>query len=338
MFVKGEAIVGFPFALVSTAGVAMTGQSSATGLAGYITKDGGTQTTLSNTIHEEGYGQYSVTISAAEMEADVVGLIFRNTGAVPVHFTLETTTPQQAAATETAEASASASWSTSFDGAVRDIKVLFRNITGRKNPTFQEVELIRSSVNEALQRIGTKAVGRPYRFLNKEVSKATTAGTDYIDLEADILNIHQGTVRITSEDTMLCEASLPLVKQIDVGDDFSQSVPLLYALDSADAGPNYIRMRLFPTPDAAYTVTMTTTKILGAEGIGNIPSYMTGTLLDLSTAIAMRRVGFGDPRLYQHSGEQSLKELSIIEGTDGPYYARRRYIPYYDNLQSRSEH
>jgi hypothetical protein len=332
MFIKGEAIVGFPFALVSTAGVAMTGESP----VGYITKDGGTQAPLTNTILEEGNGQYSVTISAAEMEADVVGLIFRNTGAVPVHFTLETTTAQQAAATEAAEASPSASWSSTFDDTVRAMKVLFRNITGRKNPTLQEVGMMQRSVNEALQRIGTKAQNKPYRFMNKNVSVATKSGQDYVDLESDILNIQQGTVRIVSEDIVMVEASLALVKQWDPGEDFSHSKPLWYALDAAAAGPNYIRLRLFPIPDEVYTITFVATKIVGSQGISDLPNYMHGILLDQATAIAMRRIGYGDPGLYQHVAEMGMNDIVQLEGSAGPDYARRSYVRYYNNLESRT--
>lgn len=89
MFPRATAVTGFSFGLVSrTDGTAVTSGTT----TGYVTKDGGTQAALGGTIVHEGNGQWSIdTISAAEMTADIVGLLFTNTSAVPVQFTIRTT-------------------------------------------------------------------------------------------------------------------------------------------------------------------------------------------------------------------------------------------------------
>jgi hypothetical protein len=88
-FKKNTAVTGFPFSLVALAdGTAVT-----TGTVnGFRTLDGVTQTALTNTEVHEGNGQWSVDLTAAEMNGDVVGLLFTHTLAVNVHFTIKTDT------------------------------------------------------------------------------------------------------------------------------------------------------------------------------------------------------------------------------------------------------
>jgi hypothetical protein len=89
-FIRAEAVTGFTFGLVNkTSGAALTG--AAAGVGKYITKDGGTQASIAGSIAEEGNGQYSVDLTAAEMTAAIVGLLFTHADAIPVQFTIRTT-------------------------------------------------------------------------------------------------------------------------------------------------------------------------------------------------------------------------------------------------------
>ena len=85
--IKGRAIEGFAFEMINKS----SGEAVTTGTVnGYITKDGGVQETLSMVPVHEGNGQWSVNLSAAEMTADYIGLLFTHTDGVPVHFTIRT--------------------------------------------------------------------------------------------------------------------------------------------------------------------------------------------------------------------------------------------------------
>lgn len=85
-FEKGEAVEGFPFEMIDKSGDPIT-----TGTVnGFIIKDGGTQESLSMVPEHEGNGQWSINISAAEMNADIIGLLFTHANAVPQHFTIKT--------------------------------------------------------------------------------------------------------------------------------------------------------------------------------------------------------------------------------------------------------
>ena len=89
MFKKNTAVTGFAFALVSaTDGSAITSGT----VTGYYTLDGGTQGTIAGTAVHEGNGQWSINLLAAEMNGDIVGLLFTHASAVNAHFTIKTDT------------------------------------------------------------------------------------------------------------------------------------------------------------------------------------------------------------------------------------------------------
>ena len=86
-FRKGLALTGYTFVLVNkTTGAAITSGSVTT----KITKDGGTQGTTSNSAVHEGNGQWSLTLTATEMDADIVGLAMTHTDALTLFKTIKT--------------------------------------------------------------------------------------------------------------------------------------------------------------------------------------------------------------------------------------------------------
>ena len=89
MFKKNTAITGFTFTLIAkTDGSAIT-----TGTVNaFVTLDGGTQTSITATPAHEGNGQWSINLTAGEMNGDVVGLLFTHADALPASFTIKTDT------------------------------------------------------------------------------------------------------------------------------------------------------------------------------------------------------------------------------------------------------
>ena len=84
---KGLALTGLTFVLVNkSTGAAITSGSVTT----KITKDGGTQGTTTNSAAHEGNGQWSINLTAAEMDADIVGLAMTHTSALTLYVTLKT--------------------------------------------------------------------------------------------------------------------------------------------------------------------------------------------------------------------------------------------------------
>ena len=72
-------------------GSVMCIRDSAGAVSKYYTLDGGTQASISGSVAEEGNGQYSVNLTAGEMNGAIVGLLFTHASAIPVQFTIKTT-------------------------------------------------------------------------------------------------------------------------------------------------------------------------------------------------------------------------------------------------------
>ena len=88
-FKKNTAVTGFTFVLLS----ATDGSAVTTGTPViYVTKDGGTQATIVGSATHEGNGQWSFNLTAAEMNADMVGLLITETGSIAINHTILTDT------------------------------------------------------------------------------------------------------------------------------------------------------------------------------------------------------------------------------------------------------
>ncbi len=86
-FPKGVAVSGFAFGLVS----ATTGAAITTGtVTGKIIKDNGTVDALTNAPVHKGSGLWTVALTATEMDATVIGLLFTHASAIPRDFTIRT--------------------------------------------------------------------------------------------------------------------------------------------------------------------------------------------------------------------------------------------------------
>ena len=87
MYRKGVAITGYTFSIVNkTDGSAITSGT----VTAKVTKDGGTQGTSTNSAVHEGNGQWSINLTATEMDADIVGVVFTHSSAVPEFITIRT--------------------------------------------------------------------------------------------------------------------------------------------------------------------------------------------------------------------------------------------------------
>ena len=87
MFKRNTAVTGFTvgFINVTTGAPVTTGTPS-----GFSTLDGGTQTAIAGAFTHEGLGQWSVNLTAGEMNGTIVGLVFTLTNAINVFFTIKT--------------------------------------------------------------------------------------------------------------------------------------------------------------------------------------------------------------------------------------------------------
>lgn len=89
VFRKGVALTGYTFVLVN----ASTGAAITTGsVTCKVLQDGGSQSTSTNSAGHEGNGQWSITLTSTEMDADVIGLAITHSTALPLYKTFRTST------------------------------------------------------------------------------------------------------------------------------------------------------------------------------------------------------------------------------------------------------
>jgi hypothetical protein len=85
-FKKNVAASAFPFLLVS----ATDGSAITSGTVNFRLCKDGTQSTPSRTIAHEGSGQWTVNLTATDMNADLIGVLLWTSASIPVHFTIRT--------------------------------------------------------------------------------------------------------------------------------------------------------------------------------------------------------------------------------------------------------
>lgn len=86
-FKKGAAITGYTFSLVNR----LTGAALTSGtIVSKITKDGGVQASTTGSAVHEGNGQWSINLTATEMDADVVALSLTHANAIATYTVFKT--------------------------------------------------------------------------------------------------------------------------------------------------------------------------------------------------------------------------------------------------------
>jgi hypothetical protein len=84
---QGVAITGFTFVLINkSTGAAVTSG----GVTCKVIKDGASQVTSTNSAAHEGNGQWSITLTATEMDAEQIGLAITHSTALPLYKTFRT--------------------------------------------------------------------------------------------------------------------------------------------------------------------------------------------------------------------------------------------------------
>ena len=257
-FVQNQAVTGFTFAMVNKdTGAALTGVAGA--ISKYETIDGGSQAALSGSIAEEGNGQYSINLTAAEMNGSVVGLLFTHSSAIPVQFTIKTTGGSTASSSES---SLSATLTT-----LR--KELGWYILGERtaaNWSADEITQLDDTITSGLRQfyhappIGGGKLAHKWSFLEPTTTLTTVAGTSDYTLPASFggmtgpltyaaANNRWYPVEITSEHR------IRMLRQRDFNT--LNSFPLsgaVRARTSDGSDGQRFEILLWPTPDKAYTL------------------------------------------------------------------------------------
>lgn len=175
MFKRNTAITGLTFGLVhKDTGAAITSGT----VSGFITKDGGTQAGLTNSAAHKGNGQWSIDLTAAEMDAAIVGLIFTHTDAVPVAINLPTVTKLVSDLNDFDPASDDVSLA---DGAITAAKIANDAITTAKVQTPNDFKADVSGVAEKTDlptNFGSMLINASGHVSRVTLCDTTTANAD----------------------------------------------------------------------------------------------------------------------------------------------------------------
>ena len=214
-------------------------------------------------------------------------------------------------------------WSATLTSILNSIVALYRRATGNVNPTWQEKEIIKASINEALHRACMSASIEEARFVEDDVELTTVSGQNYVDLSAGIFSILDGTLRIESYG-FLSPMSYERLIESDPDESLS-GPPERYALTDSGSQGVY-RVKLSPVPDGIYTIKLTVRSLVEEDGVDSIPHWLTGPLTDLATSIAMRRLSFGNYLIYEDAYRRVEADMRRWAGHDRPRYIARGWV------------
>lgn len=257
-FVQNQAVTGFTFALVNKdTGAALTG--AAAGIGKYQTIDGGSQAALSGAIAEEGNGQYSLNLTAAEMNGTVVGLLFTHSSAIPVQFTIKTT---GGSTTSSSESSLSVTQTTLR----KDLGWYIFGERTAANWSADEITQLDDNITSGLRQfyhpppIGGGKLAHKWSFLEPTTTLATVAATSDYTLPAAFGGM-TGPMTYAAADNrwypieITSEHRIRTLRQRDFNtlNTFPLSAAIRARASDGSDGQRF-ELLLWPTPDKAYTL------------------------------------------------------------------------------------
>lgn len=131
MYLRNTAVTGFTFGLLDK----VTGAPITTGtVTGYRTIDGGTQTVLTNSPTHEGNGQWSVNLTAAEMNGQTIGLVFTHADAANSYISVVTDTADLATMAATL-----ATMTATLAAVTSTLSTMTSTLTALPNSTAEEI-------------------------------------------------------------------------------------------------------------------------------------------------------------------------------------------------------
>jgi hypothetical protein len=194
-YTRGEAVTGYGFGLLTSSGTAVTTGT----VTGYITKDGGVQTFLAGVAVHEGQGQWTIDLSASEMDADVVVLTFTNAvgSAIPLTKTIKTITA--------ASQAAAAATGTTLDQGLGDLQAEVGRFLGFGSTSGSwsvvQTNLIDAIVQSGLRRfywpppLPGQAIAHEWSFLKPTTTLTTSApySTSTVTIVDGVVTLASGT-------------------------------------------------------------------------------------------------------------------------------------------------
>lgn len=256
---KNTAVTGLTFLLVDTSGSAITGEAA--NISGYYTIDGGTQTAISGSFAEEGNGEYSIDLTAAEMNGDQIGLTFTHASAIPVHYHIKTTGGSTAISGES-------SLSVSLVDLKKEVGFYYLGEDTYSNLSAAEQGRVDRIIESGVRRfyvpppLPGERKAHQWSFLQPITTLATVASTSSYNLPDDFGGMASGGMMYAAADARwhpIREVSMSELKKFQMRSHGTVTIwPVAYAIEASTTDGSdgqRFKVHLWPTPDKAYTLT-----------------------------------------------------------------------------------
>lgn len=227
-----------------------------------------------------------------------------------------------------------AAWSMTKQEIVDGIEILFRRLSGRESPTYLERKTIDNAINAAMHDLCLDRGIGSWRYRQADDTEDTTVDTAYVDLDENIFNVINGTVRIEVENITLSPMSIEYNYSSDPNQD-DTGTPDHYCLESSSDAET-MRMRLKPIPNAVFTISFVGESIPDEDSISSFPAWTHACLKDKATENALRDLGFfNEAMAFKQSYEKRKQDNKASQGLDVPIHVNRVGVQPRRGIQSR---
>ena len=211
---------------------------------------------------------------------------------------------------------------------------LARRLGSNEVLTYQERLDVDSAINMAMYEIIMDVGVQGWRFLEDDYTASLTSGTNYVDIDAEIIRIIPGTVRIASANQMLSQSDSALQIAFDINQSVT-GLPQFYDLARSD-DPDTIRLILQPTPSDSVTLNFRAETMVAENGATSFPAWLHPALLLKSKYNALRDLGMMQYiEVYDRDFEKMMQKVRSSSEVERPLAIPRvRYVTT-TNIQSR---
>lgn len=212
-------------------------------------------------------------------------------------------------------------WERTKNELQRHIETTVRNLRGNVAlVTAEDRFTVFGAINEALIDFSLERSIDVPKTVMSDTTVDTVADQAYVDLDSEVINVIDGSVRIVAESHMLTYFSGGITDfyAFDPGENISSTFPSYYTIDTDGSGT--MRMLLRNTPNAVYTIALKVESMPDEDDISSLPGWYHGLLRSLATAIALENLGL-DGRVHQGRFEERLKNIRDKQrGRSGPVH------------------
>ena len=215
-----------------------------------------------------------------------------------------------------------------------EMEVLYRNITGKQSFTAGERDIVYSAIIESYLIVLNEYGLEDFKFENIDITTVTVASQSHIDLDKYIYKVVPGSVRIPATNTTMSIIDEVTIYQVDP-DDSARGLPVSYSYKSS-TDPNIIRLRLYPIPDAVYTIKMQVLKY-PTDVITNFPVTLMNIIKLKAKALSCLGLGLAQVKVgFDVEYDKQIVNLRDGFDDDIPRHVTRTYLSYpYNSVESR---